>query len=116
MHCSYCGNDINQPFIGRNECDNDNNTNDGHIHDTNNNELYFCDILCGRLYDIIVSPIIPYMDSYNKQYILNEIAPYARMLYERLNEYGSFKQIPICTINDSPVKTKQYYKKQLGIG
>ena len=100
MRCAYCGSTIQSPFTGKRE---------------NGSDVYFCDILCGRLYDINVSPIEPLMKEYNNAYVTNKLTAIARISFERFNEYTVFKMIPVCTNKDTPEATKRYYIRLFGI-
>lgn len=100
MKCAYCGSSIYTPFTG---------------NDESGNRLTFCDILCGRLYDTDISEINPNMRIYNKLYSQNKLSVQSRKLYERLNEYGLFKTIPICVNQSTPILTKKYYYTYLGV-
>ena len=75
----------------------------------------FCDMLCGRLYDISRAPIQPLMKKYNQLYVKNRLTPAAKITFERLNEYILFKMIPVCTEKDTPDATKRYYNHLFGI-
>ena len=100
MHCAYCGAYINYPFTGK---------------DKSGEMLDFCDILCGRLYDQTIQEIYPYMKRYNKLYTQNKLTVKSKKLFERLNDYGLFKAIPICVTQQTPLDTKQYYYVHLGV-
>jgi hypothetical protein len=100
MKCAYCGNNINTPFTAIEE---------------NGERIHFCDMLCGRLYDINCSPITPLMREYNKSYVKNKLTPMARMTFERLNDFILFKMIPVCSVKDTPEQTKRYYNQLFGI-
>ena len=100
MKCAYCGANVATPFVGK--------LKDGRT-------VQFCDILCGRLYDIIEQPIEPLMHAYNKIYISNRISPSARLLFERFNDYALFKMIPVCSVKEGPEDTKRYYNQLFGI-
>lgn len=75
----------------------------------------FCDILCGRLFDINNSPIEPFMKEYNRSYVTNRLTTAAKIAFERFNEYAVFKMIPVCSLKETPDATKRYYNKIFGI-
>ena len=100
MKCAFCGSHIYTPFTGK--------KNDGTI-------VNFCDILCGRLFDINESPIEPFMKEYNRAYTANRLTAAARMAFERFNDYVVFKMIPVCSFKETPDATKNYYNKLFGI-
>ena len=100
MKCTYCGASLHTPFTAR---------------DNNGNVLCFCDILCGRLYDINEASIEPYMKEYNRAYITNRLSTSARLTLERLNDCGLFKMIPTCALKETPEATKRYYNRLFGI-
>ena len=99
MKCAYCNVSIDTPFIGI--CDND--------------KLHFCDILCARLYDYNVHDIYPLMKMYNKLYVTNQLNGTSKILYERLNSYGLFKMIPVCSNHENPIVTRKYYIATFGL-
>lgn len=100
MKCAYCGTSIYTPFTCK--CEND-------------SLKTFCDILCGRLYDISIGSVQPLMKSYNRLYVKNRLSPSARITFERLNDYVLFKMIPVCTAKETPLETKRYYNQLFGI-
>jgi hypothetical protein len=100
MKCAYCGSSIQSPFTGKHK--------DG-------SNICFCDILCGRLYDVNVTSIEPLMKEYNRAYTANKLSSIARVSFERFNEYSLFKMIPVCTVKDTPEATKRYYIRLFGI-
>ena len=75
----------------------------------------FCDILCGRLYDVNIQPIEPMMKDYNRSYITNKLTAIAKLSFERFNDYMLFKMIPVCSTKESPEATKRYYLRLFGI-
>ena len=99
MKCAYCDTCIDNPFTG--SCDGE--------------QLYFCDILCARLYDYNIRDIYPMMKVYNKLYTSNMLSSTSRILYERLNLYGLFKMIPVCDNRESPQITRKYYITTFGL-
>lgn len=99
MKCAYCGSYIDIPFT----C----------VHE--GNQLCFCDILCGRLYDYNIHDIYPMMKRYNKLYVANQLNMSSKILYERLNSYGLFKMIPVCDSRESPIHTRKYYITTFGL-
>ena len=100
MKCAYCGSSIYTPFTCKDEED---------------STKVFCDILCGRLYDITNGPVQPLMKKYNQLYVKNNLSISARIIFERLNDYVLFKMIPICTAKETPLETKHYYNQLFGI-
>lgn len=122
MKCEFCGDDCVQPlYPSLNEkCYNINNC---------SNEICFCDVLCARLYDFIISPINVNLYAYNKLYNQNLLPKFARAAYEKMYEFGLFKLLPMCDISSaglnkedivnknyrSRILLKDYYRKQLGI-
>lgn len=100
MKCAFCGAHIHTPFMGKKM--------DGTV-------VSFCDILCGRLFDINNSPIEPFMKDYNRAYVGNRLTTAARIAFERFNDYVIFKMIPVCSFKESPDATKRYYNKLFGI-
>ncbi len=100
MKCAYCNTNIGTPFTCK--CKDD-------------SIKYFCDMLCGRLYDITREPVQPLMQKYNQLYVKNRLSTSAKVTFERLNDYILFKMIPICTEKETPVDTKRYYNRLFGI-
>ena len=100
MKCAYCGSSIHTPFTCKDE---------------NSSIKIFCDILCGRLYDITIEPVNPLMKKYNQLYIKNNLSLSARIILERLNDYILFKMIPVCAVKETPLETKRYYNQLFGI-
>ena len=99
MKCAYCSQSVDSPFVG---------IIDGEI-------FHFCDILCASLYNSHRHKIIPMMDAYNRLYCKNKLQNRAKIIYERLSEYGNFYMIPICTESSSPADTKKAYKQKMGL-
>ena len=100
MKCAYCGSPIQTPFMGKSDC---------------GESIGFCDILCGRLYDVNIRPIEPMMKDYNRSYITNKLTAIAKLSFERFNDYMLFKMIPVCSTKESPEATKRYYLRLFGI-
>ena len=100
MKCAYCGTSIYTPFTCKDE---------------NASTKLFCDMLCGRLYDITNSPVQPLMKQYNQSYNKNRLSLSARIIFERLNDYILFKMIPVCEMKETPLDTKRYYNQLFGI-
>ncbi len=49
---------------------------------TDTNEI-FCDLICGKLYDLNVQHIVPDMKDYRKKYLRNELNDKAKLVYDK---------------------------------
>lgn len=77
---------------------------------TDTNDV-FCDLVCGKLYDLNVKHIKPDMKDYRKKYLHNELNDKAKLVYDKCNDKEfvqlSKMKVDYNSIMEEPDATKQ---------